>query len=199
MFGRNSGQFQPFVLLRHFLAKRNLTKQSLAKQYISQRRLVGLVVSTMLLSGLGGSIALTPMAVLPLQAQTATVQEMAALKRSNGRWIEVNLARQRLIAWEGRTPVYAVIVSTGTAENPTLAGVFAIQSKHRQARMQGDDYDIPDVPYTMYYDGSYAIHGAYWHRNFGTPVSHGCVNVAVDHARWLFNWARVGTPIVVHR
>ncbi len=123
---------------------------------------------------------------------------MVKLKKSNQRWIEVDLTRQRLIAWRGKTPFRAVIVSTGKTSTPTLTGVFQIQSKLPVARMQGDDYDIPDVPFTMYYSGGYAIHGAYWHRNFGTPISHGCVNVAVDHAERLFEWASVGTPIVVH-
>ncbi|MCY7320960.1 MAG: L,D-transpeptidase [Phormidesmis sp. CAN_BIN36] len=123
---------------------------------------------------------------------------MMKLKKSNQRWIEVDLTRQRLIAWRGKTPFSAVIVSTGKASTPTLTGVFQIQSKLPVARMQGDGYDISDVPFAMYYSGGYAIHGAYWHRNFGTPVSHGCVNVAVDHAERLFDWASVGTPIVVH-
>jgi lipoprotein-anchoring transpeptidase ErfK/SrfK len=120
------------------------------------------------------------------------------LKQSNQRWIEVDLSRQRLIAWEGKKPVHAVIVSTGKSSTPTVTGVFEVQTKYASARMQGDDYDIPDVPYTMYFFEGYAIHGAYWHHNFGTPVSHGCVNVAVDHAEWFFNWAEVGTPVVVH-
>lgn len=136
---------------------------------------------------------------LPLAAAQNTMsEEIAALKQSANRWIEINVATQRLIAWEGSTPVYAVIVSTGTDEHPTPTGSFAIQSKHRSARMRGEDYDVPDVPFTMYYSGNYAIHGAYWHRRFGTPVSHGCTNVAVNHAEWLFNWASVGTPVVVH-
>lgn len=128
----------------------------------------------------------------------STRQTIQALKRSNQRWLEVDLSRQRLIAWEGKTPVYAVIVSTGKASTPTVTGVFEVQTKYRQARMQGDDYDIPDVPYTMYFHEGYAIHGAYWHSRFGTPVSHGCVNVAVDHAQWFFTWSEVGTPVVVH-
>jgi lipoprotein-anchoring transpeptidase ErfK/SrfK len=124
--------------------------------------------------------------------------EIETLQQSNQHWIQVDLSRQRLIAWEGNTPVYAVVVSTGKPETPTLTGVFTVQYKFQTARMQGDDYDVPDVPFTMYYDGNYAIHGAYWHHNFGTPVSHGCVNVAVDHAEWLFNWSAVGTPVIVH-
>lgn len=125
--------------------------------------------------------------------------QIKALKQSNQRWIQVILSRQRLIAWEGKTPVYAVIISTGKPGMETPSGVFAIKTKLDLARMQGDDYDVENVPFTMYYEGNYAIHGTYWHHNFGTPVSHGCVNVAVDHAQWLFKWAKVGTPVIVQK
>jgi lipoprotein-anchoring transpeptidase ErfK/SrfK len=121
------------------------------------------------------------------------------LQESSQRWIEIDLSRQKLIAWEGNKPVYAVVISSGKSSTPTRTGTFAVQTKHRVARMTGDDYDVPDVPYTMYYDGGMAIHGAYWHNLFGNPVSHGCTNVAVNHAKWLFNWASVGTPVVVHK
>jgi lipoprotein-anchoring transpeptidase ErfK/SrfK len=147
--------------------------------------------------GLSGSVALGSFNPTPALASDPA-QSIVALKQSSERWIEVNISTQRLVAWEGGVPVYAVIISTGTDEHPTPPGTFTIQSKHRTARMQGDDYDVPDVPFTMYYYGGYAIHGAYWHHRFGTPVSHGCVNVAVDHAEWLFNWAAIGTPVVVH-
>ena len=135
---------------------------------------------------------------LPL-AQSSITESIQALRSSQQRWIEVNLSTQRLIAWEGNKPVHAVIVSTGKASTPTRQGVFSVEAKHRLTRMQGDDYDVPDVPYTMYFSGGYAIHGAYWHHDFGTPVSHGCVNVAVDHASWLFSWASLGTPVIVHQ
>ncbi len=156
-------------------------------------RLIGLS----LIAGLE-LMPIAPIATAWAAEPQSEIQKMTALKQTTNRWIEVNIATQRLIAWEGATPVYAVIVSTGTDAHPTQPGSFSVQSKHRTARMQGDDYDVPDVPYTMYYSGGYAIHGAYWHRRFGTPVSHGCVNVAVDHARWLYDWASVGTPVVVH-
>lgn len=140
-----------------------------------------------------------PPAVEPAEALTNA--EIAAgvvnLQQSNQRWLQIDLSSQRLTAWEGNTPVYAVIVSTGKPSTPTVTGVFAIQSMHRTARMRGADYDVPNVPWTMYFYRGYAIHGAYWHHNFGTPVSHGCVNVAVDHAQWFFNWADLGTPVVV--
>jgi lipoprotein-anchoring transpeptidase ErfK/SrfK len=124
-------------------------------------------------------------------------QKIEALQKSDSRWIQVNLTQQKLIAWEGRKPVYAIVVSTGKKSTPTRTGVFQIQTKHKSTRMRGRGYDVPKVPHTMYYSGGYAIHGAYWHRKFGTPVSHGCVNVAPNHAKWLFDWASVGTPVVV--
>ncbi len=133
-------------------------------------------------------------------AQEARIsEEMAWLRQTSRKWIEIDISRQRLIAWEGNDSVYAVIVSTGRSQTPTLPGVFAVQSMHQTTRMRGEDYDVPDVPYAMYYHRGYAIHGTYWHSNFGTPMSHGCTNVAVDHAQWLFNWASIGTPIVVHQ
>lgn len=151
--------------------------------------------------GMEATLRLHPVQAAPAIAiaQTQTIASAVTdLKASGSRWLEIDLSSQRLYAWEGDRQVYAVIVSTGKSATPTPPGVFAIQTRHRYARMQGDDYDIGDVPYTMYYHRGYAIHGAYWHNRFGTPVSHGCTNVAVDHAKWFFNWASVGTPVVVH-
>ncbi|MDJ0719117.1 MAG: L,D-transpeptidase [Prochloraceae cyanobacterium] len=131
-------------------------------------------------------------------AQSEIVQKMDALQTSQQRWIEIKLSSQRLIAWEGGSQVFAVTVSTGTVSTPTHPGIFAVQRKVRTERMRGSDYDVPDVPYTMYYHRGYAIHGAYWHENFGTPVSHGCTNLRVKDAKWLYQWASVGTPVIVH-
>ncbi|PSB29631.1 hypothetical protein C7B69_09215, partial [filamentous cyanobacterium Phorm 46] len=73
------------------------------------------------------------------------------LQQSSQRWIEIDLSRQRLVAWEGNRSVYAVVISSGKPSTPTRTGTCAVQTKHRVARMTGDDYDVPDVPYTMYY------------------------------------------------
>jgi len=124
-------------------------------------------------------------------------QDIARLKRSGQRWIEINRRSQTLMAWQGNKQVYSVIVSTGKSTTPTPSGIFKIQAKHPTARMRGEDYNVPDVPHVMYYSGNYAIHGAYWHRSFGIPISHGCTNVAPDHAAWLYQWASVGTTVVV--
>jgi lipoprotein-anchoring transpeptidase ErfK/SrfK len=119
------------------------------------------------------------------------------LKQSDQRWIQINLSKQNLIAWEGSKPVYAITISSGKRSTPTRVGAFKIQTKLRKTRMRGRGYDVPNVPHTMYYQGGYAIHGAYWHNRFGTPVSHGCVNLAPNHAKWVFEWADVGTPVVI--
>lgn len=133
------------------------------------------------------------------KSQQKVTEKVQQLKNSNKRWIQVDLSEQRLITWEGNKPVFGVIVSTGKKDTPTPTGVFNIYTKLEKTRMKGEDYDVENVPHTMYYQGGYGIHGAYWHHNFGTPVSHGCVNVAPNHAKKIFNWASVGTTVVVQK
>lgn len=114
------------------------------------------------------------------------------------RWIDINLTYQQLYAYVGDEMVNAFIVSTGTWEHPTVTGRYSIYVKYRYDDMQGPGYYLPDVPYTMYFYKGYGIHGTYWHSNFGTPMSHGCVNLRTSDAEWLYNWASVGTIVNVH-
>ncbi len=114
-----------------------------------------------------------------------------------GKWIDIKLASQSLVAYEGQRPVYWATVSTGTSRTPTPRGRFRIYSKLRSGTMAGPGYYLPNVPYIMNYYGGYAIHGTYWHSNFGYPMSHGCVNMRISDAQWLYNWAPVGTLVVV--
>ncbi|HLO83913.1 MAG TPA: L,D-transpeptidase [Nostocaceae cyanobacterium] len=144
-------------------------------------------------------INLTSSPTLANLQKNAVEQTIENLKNSEQRWIQVDLSAQNLTAWEGNKPVYAVKISSGKKSTPTLTGSFKIQSKLKTTRMRGRGYDVPNVPHAMFYDGNYGIHGAYWHKSFGTPVSHGCVNLAPDHAKWLFNWASVGTPVIVQK
>lgn len=110
------------------------------------------------------------------------------------RWIEVILSQQTLIAWEGEREVRRMRVSTGKAQTPTVTGTFRIYGKLLKQTMRGDDYIQPDVPFVMYFYSGYAIHGCYWHSNFGTPMSHGCVNLNLDDAAWIFGWASPRLP-----
>ena len=126
-------------------------------------------------------------------------QVLLARRQRKGRWIEIDISAQRLTAWNGGKRVRSFLISTGKRRTPTRVGTFAVQTKLRRTRMRGRGYDVPNVPYVMYYSGGYALHGAYWHNRFGTPVSHGCVNLRTASARWLYNWASVGTPVVIRR
>ena len=115
------------------------------------------------------------------------------------RWIDVDLSEQRVYAYEGSTNVNSFLVSTGTWLHPTVIGRFKIYIKLLYTDMSGPGYYLPDVPYTMYFYSGYALHGTYWHSNFGVPMSHGCVNLSIPDAGWLFNWASVGTIVNVHQ
>jgi lipoprotein-anchoring transpeptidase ErfK/SrfK len=117
---------------------------------------------------------------------------------SSERWIDVDLSNQRLVAYEGDTPVYWVTVSTGLPGTPTVTGHYRIYVKYPAQTMSGPGYYLPDVPYVMYFYEGYGIHGTYWHNNFGHPMSHGCVNAPTPDAQWLYNWADVGTLVNVH-
>ena len=114
------------------------------------------------------------------------------------RWIDVNLSQQMVYAYEGNTVVNSFLVSTGTWQYPTVTGKYHIYVKYRYTDMAGPGYYLPNVPYTMYFYQGYGLHGTYWHHNFGTPMSHGCVNLATPDAEWLYNWASVGTLVNVH-
>jgi lipoprotein-anchoring transpeptidase ErfK/SrfK len=114
------------------------------------------------------------------------------------RWIEVNLTQQRVYAWQGTTLMNSFLASTGTWAHPTVTGTFNIWNKTRIQDMSGPGYYLPDVPYVMYFYKDYGIHGTYWHNNFGTPMSHGCVNLTIPDAEWLYNWASYGTTVKVH-
>lgn len=127
--------------------------------------------------------------------------EPAAPEYASGdgeRWIDVDLTNQSVYAYEGDTVVNSFIVSTGTWLTPTVTGQYKIYVKIRSGNMHGPGYFLPDVPYIMYFYKGYGLHGTYWHNNFGTPMSHGCVNLRTDEAGWLFNWASVGTVVNVH-
>jgi hypothetical protein len=115
-----------------------------------------------------------------------------------GRWIDVDVTRQTLTAYDGTTPIKSFLVSTGTSAYPTVLGQFRIWIKLEATDMSGPGYHLEDVPYTMYFYQGYGLHGAYWHNNFGTPMSHGCVNLEISNAGWLFDFAAVGTLVNIH-
>ncbi len=118
-------------------------------------------------------------------------------------WIHVDLSEQTLVAYEGTRAVYATMVASGRAGFATPVGLFRVQSKHVSTSMddlaQGpDSYSIEDVPWTMFFKDNFALHTAFWHDAFGTPRSHGCINLAPRDAHWLFEWSTPSVPTGWH-
>lgn len=113
-------------------------------------------------------------------------------------WIDVDLTNQRAYAFKGDEMVNSFLVSTGTWQHPTVTGQFHVYVKYRYADMTGPGYYLPNVPFTMYFFEGYGLHGTYWHNNFGTPMSHGCVNFSIPDAEWVYGWVEVGTLVNVH-
>ncbi len=110
------------------------------------------------------------------------------------RWVAVSLGDQTLVAYEGERPVYAALVATGAAVTPTPGGLFHVQRRAERDTIaggspaRGSSYYLEDVPWLTYFHGGYALHGAYWHDSFGRPRSHGCVNLSLYDAWWLYLW-----------
>ncbi len=120
------------------------------------------------------------------------------------RRVDVDLSAQWLTAYEGDTPVFRAPVATGKDGFNTPTGTFAIYSKYTMQSMTGnaggESWYVPDIPWVQYVVGGVALHGTYWHDQWGTGVrmSHGCINLNIDDAQWLYEWADVGTEVNIH-
>lgn len=109
------------------------------------------------------------------------------------RWVSVDLYEQVLIAYEGTRPVFATLVSSGLADWSTNEGLYNIYVRYPRTPMSGaegqeDFYSLEEVPYTLYYDGEIGLHGTYWHDSFGYRHSHGCVNMSIMDAKWVYEF-----------
>jgi len=124
-------------------------------------------------------------------------------------WLDVSIANQTLVAYDGVNPVFATLVSTGEAgvDDPettksTVMGEFRIFAKHTTTTMGsevvGEEFQLKDIPFVQYFQEGYALHAAYWHDDFGIPRSHGCINLAPDDAKWLFRWTEPEVPAGWH-
>lgn len=140
-----------------------------------------------------------------LKVPTSESERAAVLGETvdDNKWIETDLSEQRLYLKENGNVVNSFLISTGKW-SPTPKGEWRIWIKLTSTRMVGGSkalgtyYNLPNVPYVMYYDRGYGVHGAYWHNNFGNPMSHGCTNMKQEEAKIVFDWASVGTRVIVH-
>jgi len=137
------------------------------------------------------------------------------------KWIDISIRQQTLVAYVGTRPVYATLVSTGRggmgtisaassvlstadereleAESATVRGTFMIYQKEVSSTMDGDEdrsdsFNLRDVPFVQYFHKGFALHGTYWHDDFGKARSHGCVNLSPRDAAWLFEWTDPSVP-----
>ena len=132
-------------------------------------------------------------------------KRMPAWGKNGEKWLDINVTKQTLVAYEGTKPVYATLISSGEAglDDPehstaTKRGIFRIHTKHLSTTMAsdevGEEFELRDVPYVQYFEDGYALHGAYWHDRFGVPKSHGCINLAPEDARRLFYFTEPELP-----
>lgn len=171
-----------------------------AGQNLSQiARLYGLSVQQLMgINGLSNPNHVYVGQQLQVVGSSATTVDMTYAPAAGSKRIEVNLGTQTLTAWYGDSVALYTTISSGTDGAPTVTGRYHIASKYATQRMVGPGYDIPDVPWVMYFWDGYAFHGAYWHNNFGVPMSHGCVHLRPSEAEYLYNWADFGTEVYVH-
>ncbi len=143
-------------------------------------------------------------------SELTLAKKMPAWATNGEKWISVSIIKQTMVLYEGTKAVYATLVSTGEAglddhetSTATKRGIFRIHTKHVSSTMAsdevGEEFELRDVPYVQYFaEGGFAIHGAYWHDRFGTPKSHGCINLAPEDARRIFYWTDPPVPTGWH-
>lgn len=126
------------------------------------------------------------------------VAKLTPIERPEGvttnKWVSVDLYEQSLIAYEGTRPVFATLISSGLNDWPTNTGLFNVYHRSERGIMAGaegrpDFYYLEEVPWSMYFDHDIALHGAYWHDGFGYRRSHGCVNMTITDANWVYRWS----------
>lgn len=138
--------------------------------------------------------------------QNLSIVYPAAPAAFEGRWVAVNLFEQNLVAYEGGVPRFAALVSSGLKDGKwdTHEGTFTVHSRVISGTMNGaegreDYYSLDKVPYAQYFDNLISLHGTYWHDSFGYPHSHGCVNLSITDAKWLYdNWLTDGSVVYVY-
>lgn len=119
--------------------------------------------------------------------------------RTEGKAIGVDISKQIAYAWLDGELQYFAKVSSGKGGHATPTGEFKVYGKTRDQKMSGADFYLPHIPFILWYNGDYSLHGTYWHNNFGTPMSHGCSNLSVQDAEWFFDFADIGTPVAIFK
>ena len=120
------------------------------------------------------------------------------------KWVDLNLSSKTVTAYEGATVVHGpVSIVDGAAETPTVTGTYKVYLQYESQTMRGENADgspyvAEDVPWVSYFYSGYAFHGAGWRSSFGYSGSHGCVNMPVSEAQWIYNWVDTNTVVQSH-
>ena len=119
---------------------------------------------------------------------------------ANNKRIDIFLEKQRLVAYENELPVFTARIATGYFEGDTPQGEFRVERKqptrHMASRAEGSEFDLPGVPWVCYISWTgVSLHGTYWHNNYGTPQSHGCINLSPKAAKWIYRWTDPFVPL----
>jgi hypothetical protein len=127
------------------------------------------------------------------QIHMTVIKPVERPENVTGRWMAIDLFEQSLVAYEGNTPVFATLVSTGLPGTETNEGIFDVWARLARDGMSGatgapNAYALQSVPWVLYFDDSISLHGTYWHDTFGYRRSRGCVNLSISDANWVFNW-----------
>ena len=139
-----------------------------------------------------------------LQMNIKTAKAKTINLEGYDKWVEVDLTKQTATAYERATPLKSFVVATGLPGHETPTGEYAIYLKVRSQTMTGGSkadgsyYNLPNVEWVSYFYQDYALHGAWWRKVWGVPGSHGCVNMTNADAQWVYNWAPIGTKVIVH-
>ncbi len=134
----------------------------------------------------------------PDNPESPTAPNIDFSKLKNKR-IEVDLSEQRLRYYGDGKLIDSFPISSGTRKHPSPVGTFAVKSKIPVKRYVGPGYDLPNTKWNLNFFAGYYIHGAYWHNNFGTPMSHGCINVSYRDMSQLYAFADTGTRVTIQR
>lgn len=133
---------------------------------------------------------------LAIKAPADLAPRQALPVRQVYKYIVVDLSEQRVYAKENGVTVFTDLISSGLT-GPTPIGHFKIYARYYNTCMSGPGYNLCNIRRTQYFTGDYSIHEAWWHNNFGHPMSHGCVNMRFSTADWFWNWANIGTDVYV--
>lgn len=146
-----------------------------------------------------GQVVTPPQREYAQSEDSKKIASSQVLGETSEKWIEVDLSSQRVLAHEGDKVVYEFPTSSGKFA-PTPTGEYEIWYKTKYTKMEGGDkgtnryYYLPNVPYVMFFYGDFGLHGTYWHNNFGSPMSHGCLNLSIANAEKLFYWTGPTIP-----